>query len=68
MNVTTIGLDLAKSVFQVHGIDVHGKALITRQLRREGPRVLCQPAVVSGWHRSLCQRASLGPRDQQARS
>jgi hypothetical protein len=34
MNVTTIGLDLAKSVFQVHGIDAHGKALITRQLRR----------------------------------
>lgn len=34
MNVTTIGLDLAKSVFQVHGIDAHGKTLITRQLRR----------------------------------
>jgi hypothetical protein len=34
MNVTTIGLDLAKSVFQVHGIDAHGKMLITRQLRR----------------------------------
>ena len=25
MNVTTIGLDLAKSVFQVHGIGSHGK-------------------------------------------
>ena len=34
MNVTTIGLDLAKSVFQVHCIDAHGKTLITRQLRR----------------------------------
>jgi transposase len=35
MNVTTtIGLDLAKSVFQVHGIDADGKTLITRQLRR----------------------------------
>src|SRR5687768_11616589 len=34
MNVTTIGLDLAKSVFQVHGIDAHGKTLVTRQLRR----------------------------------
>lgn len=34
MNVTTIGLDLAKSVFQVHGIDAHDKTLITRQLRR----------------------------------
>jgi transposase len=34
MNVTTIGLDLAKSVFQVHGIGSHGKPLITKQLRR----------------------------------
>ena len=34
MNVTTIGLDLAKSVFQVHGIGSHGKTLITKQLRR----------------------------------
>jgi transposase len=34
MNVTTIGLDLAKSVFQVHGIDIRGKAVITKQLRR----------------------------------
>jgi transposase len=34
MNVTTIGLDLAKSVFQVHGIDTRGKAVITKQLRR----------------------------------
>ena len=28
--VTTIGLDIAKSVFQVHGIDVEGKVLIRR--------------------------------------
>lgn len=34
MNVTTIGLDLAKSVFQVHGIDARGKVVITKQLRR----------------------------------
>ncbi len=32
--VTTIGLDLAKSVFQVHGIDASGKIVIRRQLRR----------------------------------
>jgi transposase len=30
----TIGLDLAKSVFQVHGIDAQGRAIIRRQLRR----------------------------------
>jgi transposase len=32
--VTTIGLDIAKSVFQVHGIDAEGKVLFRRQLRR----------------------------------
>jgi transposase len=32
--VTTIGLDIAKSVFQVHGIDAEGRALIRRRLKR----------------------------------
>ena len=32
--VTTIGLDLAKSVFQVHGADNVGKVVVRRQLRR----------------------------------
>ena len=32
--VTTIGLDIAKSVFQVHGTDAEGKVLIRRQLKR----------------------------------
>jgi transposase len=30
----TIGLDLAKSVFQVHGVDAAGKIVIQRQLKR----------------------------------
>jgi transposase len=32
--VTTIGLDIAKSVFQVHGIGKEGKVVIRRQLKR----------------------------------
>ena len=32
--VTTIGLDIAKSVFQVHGVDCNGRVVIRRQLRR----------------------------------
>jgi transposase len=32
--VTTIGLDIAKSVFQVHGIDAEGKVIIRRELKR----------------------------------
>src|SRR6476661_4140295 len=33
-SVTTIGLDIAKSVFQVHGVDAHGKVVVRRQLKR----------------------------------
>jgi hypothetical protein len=32
--VTTVGLDIAKSVFQVHGIDAKGDVVIRRQLKR----------------------------------
>ena len=32
--VTTIGVDLAKNVFQVHGVDEAGATVIRRQLRR----------------------------------
>ena len=32
--VTTIGLDLAKNVFQVHGVDGGGSTVFRRQLRR----------------------------------
>ena len=32
--ITTIGLDIAKSVFQVHGVDAVGNVVIRRQLKR----------------------------------
>jgi transposase len=35
MKVTTIGLDIAKQVFQVHGVDQQGKVVLRRRLRRE---------------------------------
>jgi transposase len=35
MNIKTIGLDLAKNVFQVHGVDGHGKTVIKKPLRRD---------------------------------
>lgn len=34
MQITTIGLDLAKSVFQVHAIDAAGKVVVAKALRR----------------------------------
>jgi transposase len=33
-SVTTIALDIAKSVFQVHGADAHGNVVVRRQLKR----------------------------------
>jgi transposase len=30
-SITTIGLDIAKSVFQVHGVDANGLVVIRRQ-------------------------------------
>src|SRR6202051_2244776 len=32
--ITTIGLDIAKSVFQIHGVDAAGQVVIRRQLKR----------------------------------
>ena len=34
MLITTIGLDIAKNVFQVHGIDAAEKVVVRKQLRR----------------------------------
>lgn len=34
MRITTIGLDIAKSVFQVHGVDETGEAVLTRRFTR----------------------------------
>ena len=32
--ITTIGLDIAKSVFQVHGIDAAGNVIVHRKMKR----------------------------------
>lgn len=41
--ITTLGIDLAKSVMQLHGVDARGVTLLRRQLRRtQLPRLLAQ--------------------------
>jgi len=35
MQITTIGLDIAKNVFQVHGIDNEGRAVLRRKIRHD---------------------------------
>src|SRR5271169_784105 len=53
--IVTIGFDIAKSVFQVHGVDAAGDVVIRRQVEASpGPGVFSEAATVPGWHRSLC--------------
>src|SRR6476660_1495742 len=40
--ITTIGLDIAKSVFQVHGVDAQGIVILRRQLKRRHVLVFFQ--------------------------
>jgi transposase len=35
MKITTIGIDLAKSVFQLHGVDPQGKTVLKKQIKRD---------------------------------
>src|SRR5215468_2310213 len=48
--ITTVGLDIAKSVFQIHGVDAAGNVIIRRQLKRRQVLTFFQklPACVVG--------------------
>lgn len=35
MELSRIGIDLAKDVFQLHGVDRHGKTVFKRRLKRD---------------------------------
>jgi len=61
--ISTIGLDIAKNVFQIHGIDERGEVVVRRQLRRcQVLNFFCKTARVSGRHGSLRHVSSLGAR------
>ena len=66
--IATIGLDITKSVFQVHGIDTEGRVVVRRQLKRRYVLASIPPeaAVVPGWYRSLRLVASLVARTPDA--
>jgi hypothetical protein len=48
MNITTIGIDLAKNVFQVHAVNERGHAVLNKQLKRSQVMALNLSAVI-GW-------------------
>jgi hypothetical protein len=58
--ITTIGLDIAKSVFQVHGVDAVGQVVIRRQLKRRYVLAFFpEAAIVPDRHGGLRLIASL---------
>lgn len=68
MKIMTVGIDLAKNVFSVHGVDEHGKAALRRTVRRDQlmemiatlpPCVIAMEAC-SGAHHWARQFAALG--------
>jgi hypothetical protein len=42
-SVTVVGLDIAKNVFQVHGVEAKGAAIVARSVRRLGPLTSTPP-------------------------
>jgi transposase len=66
--ITTTGLDIAKPVFQVHGVDADGNVILRRQLKRRYINgILPEAATVPGWYRSLCFVALLVARTPSVR-
>lgn len=61
MSTVLIGIDLAKSVFQLHGVDAQGKVTLRKKLNRSGlVRFLETVAGVPDRHGSLRFGPSLG--------
>jgi hypothetical protein len=67
--VTTIGLDIAKSVFQIHGVGAAGNVIVRRKLKRRYVLPFFQRlSAVPRWDRGLRLIASLVTRTAGSRS
>src|SRR3981189_913114 len=64
--VTTIGRDIAKSVFQVHGVDAAGQVLIRRQLKRRAVLAFFQKLPVCLVGIEACASSHYWSRELQA--
>ena len=74
-NVITIGVDLAKSVFPVHGVDAAGAIVVRRQLRRPqvlpffaklAPCLVGMEACATAHHWARADRGARAPRAPDA--
>ena len=66
--VTTIGFDIAKSIFQVHGVDAEGQVVIRQQLRRGTFWLLQEAFALRGRYRGMRLVAPLVARVAGSRS
>jgi len=69
MNITTLGIDLAKNVFQRNEVDRHGKTVVSQTrdaIEARGDRG--QHPAVPDRHGSLRERALLGARTREVRA
>ena len=64
--VTTIGLDIAKSAFQVHGVDAAGQVLIRRRLKRRAVLAFFQKLPVCLVGIEACASSHYWSRELQA--
>jgi transposase len=54
MKITTVGIDLAKNVFQIHGVEEHGKVKLKKQLKRDQMAALfANLPRLPDWHGGL---------------
>ena len=47
MHTTTLGIDVAKNVFQLHGVNARGRAVLSRRVKRRSYWIqwrTCRPA------------------------
>src|SRR6188474_2919170 len=65
--VATIGLDIAKSTFQVHGVDASGEVILRRRLTRARVVPFREAGTLLGWNSGLRHFTSLGARVAEAR-
>lgn len=67
MTTVRVGLDLAKNVFQVHGVDEHEAVTFRKQIRR-AQRLLCSITFRAYRNGSLRRLSSLGTRSRRLRA
>jgi transposase len=58
--ITTIGLDIAKSVFQVHCVDANGDVVLRRQLKRRYVLAFSRSCRLVWWGSRRAPRLTIG--------